>query len=112
MRDDFAEFERRHVAIVALAPHSLAEAVEVSAELEIPFPLLADETRQVFQAYDVQSKIWSLGQRPAVFLIDPNGTIRWSHQGTQQWEIPANSAVLAALDRLIARDRQTTERRQ
>jgi peroxiredoxin Q/BCP len=112
LRDDFAEFERRHVAIVAVAPHSLAEAAEVAEELEIPFPLLADETRQVFQTYDVQSTVWSLGQRPAVFLIDSSGTMRWAHQGTQQWDIPENSAVLAALDRLIARDRLIAERRK
>jgi peroxiredoxin Q/BCP len=112
LRDDYAEFERRHVAVLAIAPHSLAEATEVAAELELPFPVLADETRQVFLTYDVQSKVWSLGQRPAVFLIDPSGTIRWAHQGTQQWDIPENSAVLAALDRLIARDLLTTERRR
>jgi len=97
---------------VAVAPHSLAAAADVAAELEIPFPLLADETRQTFLAYDVQSKFWSLGQRPAVFLIDPSGTVRWVHQGTQQWDIPENSAVLAALDRLITRDRLTSERRK
>jgi peroxiredoxin len=106
LRDDFAEFERRNAAIVALAPHNLEDTRETAEELLLPFPLLADETRSVFSTYDVQSKIWSMGQRPAVFLIDPLGMVRWGYRGTQQWDIPENADVLAALDTFIASDQK------
>jgi hypothetical protein len=39
----------------------------------------------------------SLGQRPAVFVVDRDGTVRFDSIGTQQWEIPTNDAVLEVL---------------
>jgi peroxiredoxin len=112
LRDDFGEFERRGIAIVALAPHNLEDTREVADELGLPFPLLADATRSVFTTYDVQSNIWSLGQRPAVFLIDPAGMVRWGYHGSQQWDIPDNAVVLRALDELMKEDQKTLERRK
>ena len=112
MREDIGEFERRNTAIVALAPHNLDDTRETAEELLLPFPLVADETRSVFSTYDVQSKIWSLGQRPAVFLIDPNGMVRWGYRGTQQWDIPENSDVFAALDKFAAADQKALRGRK
>jgi peroxiredoxin Q/BCP len=112
LRDHYPEFERRSVAIVAVAPDDMAGLKETSEELDLPFPILANETREVFLTYDVQSTAWSLGQRPAVYLIDPTGTVRWAYQGTQQWDIPKTSAVLAAVDTFIARDQKALERRK
>ena len=51
----------------------------------------------MFDAYDVVSRLMSLGQRPAVFVVDRDGTVRFDSIGTQQWEIPSNDAVLAAV---------------
>jgi hypothetical protein len=39
----------------------------------------------------------SLGQRPAMFVVDRGGTVRFDSIGTQQWEIPSNDTVLAVL---------------
>jgi hypothetical protein len=36
----------------------------------------------------------SLGQRPAVFVIDTGGIVRFDSIGTQQWQIPSDAAVL------------------
>ena len=54
----------------------------------------------VFDAYDVVSKLMSLGQRPAVFVVDRDGVVRFDSIGTQQWEIPSNDNVLAVLSSL------------
>jgi hypothetical protein len=42
----------------------------------------------------VESRAISLGQRPGLFVIDREGTVRYSHIGWQQWDIPKNSEVL------------------
>ena len=42
----------------------------------------------------------SLGQRPALFIVDAEGTVRFAHLGFQQWEIPTIDETLEQLDAL------------
>jgi hypothetical protein len=42
----------------------------------------------------------SLGQRPAVFVVDQTGAVRFDSIGTQQWQIPSNDNVLLVLSSL------------
>jgi peroxiredoxin len=37
------------------------------------------------------------GQRPAVFLIDPDGQIVTEWRGAQQWQIPTVEEIVRAL---------------
>jgi len=85
-----------------VAPHDLATSRQLVEELALPFPVLSDDNRAVFLDYDVPSRLWSLGQRPALYVIDREGVIRWAHVGQQQWNTPKNSEVLAVLDGLAA----------
>jgi hypothetical protein len=39
----------------------------------------------------------SLGQRPALFVVDREGVVRFDSIGTQQWQIPSNDNVLAVV---------------
>ena len=68
---------------------------------EYPFSLLADERHAVFDAYDVITTMMSLGQRPAVFVVDRQGLVRFDSIGTQQWQIPSDDNVLAVLSSLV-----------
>lgn len=86
--------------MVAIAPEdtdAVARFVETS---DSPFPILADPDHTVFDAYDVANKFTSLGQRPAVFVVDTSGIVRFDSVGTQQWQIPDNDAVLAVVSGL------------
>ena len=53
----------------------------------------------MFDIYNVESKIASLGQRPALFVIDKQGMVRYAHVGAQQWDIPPVEEVLDAIER-------------
>lgn len=64
---------------------------------DYPFALLADTDHAVFDAYDVVNTMMSLGQRPALFVVDQQGTVRFDSIGTQQWQIPSNENVLAVV---------------
>ncbi len=103
MRDDYSAFRARGAEIVCVAPHSLTETSRLAAELRLPFPVLADPGHRVFDAYGVHRRLLSLGQRPAVYVVDHNGRIRYAHVGRQQWEIPPSSRVLAVLDSLAGK---------
>ena len=71
-------------------------------EKGLPFDILIDERRDMMRAYGVWHRIgidaWNIG-RPAVFLIDQDGSIRYSAIGDSQHEFPPQEEILAAADR-------------
>ena len=100
MRDSIAEFEKRDVQLLAIAPDSLESAQSYFQRNEIPFPCLADPDREVYRQYDVKSALVSLGQRPGLFIVDGEGVVRYAYLGWQQWEIPSVEETLRQLDGL------------
>ena len=85
---------------MAIAPDTLEGVDKFVRDNEYPFSLLADTDHTVFDAYDVVSTMMSLGQRPALFVVDTDGNVRFDSIGTQQWQIPTNGNVLAVLSSL------------
>ena len=87
--------------MLAIAPGGLGNNVDkyVDKAGAFPFPLV-DAKHKAFDQYDVVKKIASLGQRPALFVIDRDGVVRYNQVGTQQTNIPPIAEVLAELDRL------------
>ena len=86
--------------MVVVAPDTPEGVARFVRDDDPPFPILADVEHTVFDAYDVINKFSSLGQRPAVFVIDQGGVVRFDSIGTQQWQIPSNDNVLAVVSAL------------
>jgi peroxiredoxin len=82
---------------VAQRRESVRQYIE---ETGLPFDVLVDESREVSKAYGVWHRIgldaWNIA-RPALFLIDPDGSIRYSFVGESQEEFPAHEEILKAL---------------
>ena len=97
MRERYDEIRGKDVEVLALAPGSPDQAAAFAAALAIPFPLLADPQLDVFRAYQVESRLLSLGQRPALYAIDRQGLVRYAFLGTQQWQVGDTDEALAAL---------------
>jgi peroxiredoxin len=72
-------------------------------ETGLPFNILVDETRDVLRAYGVWHKFgldaWNIA-RPALFLIDRSGAIRYSFIADRQDEFPSSAEIDRALDEL------------
>jgi peroxiredoxin len=100
LRDDIERFRQAGAQVAAAAPDTADGVARFVHNSEYPFPLLADPDHTVFDAYDVVETMMSLGQRPALFVIDGGGTVRFDSIGTQQWQIPSNDNVLAVLAEL------------
>lgn len=100
MREDYPQFQDRQAEVITIAASDLETAQDFFHRRPMPFPCLVDPERITFQRYGVASRAISLGQRPALFIIDKGGMVRFAHIGGQQWEIPSNELVLAQLDRL------------
>ena len=100
MRDDIAKFDAAGATVVTIAPDSAEGVARFVQGNAYPFALLADKDHSVFDAYDVISTMMSLGQRPALFVLDADGVVRFDSIGTQQWQIPTNDNVLKVLAQL------------
>ena len=69
-------------------------------ETGLPFDILIDERREVVRAYGVWHRLGldALNiSRPAVFLIDRDGSITYSFVGDNQREFPTQAEVLEAI---------------
>jgi peroxiredoxin Q/BCP len=97
LRDDIDRFTAAGAQVVAIAPDTAEGVARFVRDSSYPFPLLADADHAVFDAYDVVNTLMSLGQRPALFVVDTSGTVRFDSIGTQQWQIPSNDNVLAVV---------------
>jgi peroxiredoxin len=85
-------------AVVAQSAPAVRRYVEESG---LPFNILVDSSREVLKAYGVWHRVgldaWNIA-RPALFLIDTSGAIRYSFIGDSQEEFPSAGEISAALD--------------
>ena len=85
------------MAIVAQSSSVVRRYIE---DTGLPFNILVDESREVLKAYGVWHRIgldaWNIA-RPALFLIDQSGTIRYSFVGESQDEFPDDEEIVDAL---------------
>jgi peroxiredoxin Q/BCP len=102
LRDDHDQFVAAGASVIAVAPESVASIERFTKQHPVPFPIVSDSEHTVFDEYDVTSRALSLGQRPAVFVIDHAGIVRFDVIGTQQWQIADNKTVLSILASLPA----------
>ena len=69
-------------------------------ETGLPFNILIDEKRDVLRAYGVWHKFgldaWNIA-RPALFLIDRSGAIRYSFIAAKQQEFPSHEEIMDAI---------------
>jgi peroxiredoxin len=70
-------------------------------ETGLPFDILIDERRDTIRAFGVWHRAgldaWNIA-RPAVFLIEQDGTISYSFVGENQREHPTQEGILQAID--------------
>ena len=88
------------VAVVAQSSEPVRRYIE---ETGLPFNILIDESRTVLKAYGVWHAVglaaWNIA-RPAVFLIDRSGVIRYSFVAKRQDEFPSHEEILQAIEAL------------
>jgi peroxiredoxin len=118
----FPEYQRRGVTPVAISVDRIEEAAKTQKTYEIPFPVLSDPDLAAHRAFRVVHEagaaevgalktfgidIESASGRdhhafaiPAIFLVDPTGTVRWAHADPDYKVRPHTPQVLAAIDTL------------
>ena len=94
------------VAIVAQPSEKVKRYVE---DTGLPFDILVDERRETIKAYGVWHRVgvdaWNIS-RPALFLIDTGGLIRYLFVASWQTEFPEHGEILGELEKLDNVSRQ------
>lgn len=98
------EFHQRGVEVVAISVDSPAESQKLCRSRRYTFPFLSDPKAETIRQYGVlHPKGGEDGQdiaRPAEFLVDASGTVRWVNL-TEDLRVRARpETILAAIDRL------------
>ena len=94
MAEQHQEFSKSGVQVIAVAHDTVANARSYLQRHRLPFLCLLDPDHYVYDQYQVESKLMSLGQRPGLFVIDREGIVRFAHIGWQQWDILSCEQVL------------------
>jgi peroxiredoxin Q/BCP len=85
-RDSWESAKARGAAVFGISPQGVKSHVKFRNKFHFPFPLLVDSGQSVAALYNAKGLI----VRRTVYLIGPDGTIRFSRRG-----MPAPAEVLA-----------------
>ncbi|MEK7173464.1 MAG: thioredoxin-dependent thiol peroxidase [Patescibacteria group bacterium] len=80
MRDEFPKFKKMKAVVFGISADSAARHKKFAEKYDLPFALLADESKKVIQQYGVWTKKKFMGMEymgiaRSSFLIDPEGKI-------------------------------------
>ncbi len=100
MRQDYDQFTARGAEILALGPDGPRAFQRYWEQEGMPFPGLADIHSRVASQYEQEVNLFKLGRMPAMFVIDRQGRMRYSHYGESMQDIPPDQAILEVLDDL------------
>ena len=100
MRDNYAEFTARGIAIIAVGPDNMQTFQQYWVKEKIPYIGLPDPDHQVSKLYRQEVNLFKLGRMPLNTVLDINGRIRYVHFGSSMSDIPDNETFLNVIDHL------------
>ena len=99
------DLSRHNTEVVAVVVDPVEKNAEVVEQLELSYRIVADTERHVLDAYDLRHEEGGEGgiARPATFLIDGNGIVRWRDLTDNYRLRPSPEDVLAQVRAIEAR---------
>lgn len=93
---DYEKFKSDSTEILAISVDPPEENRKLADTLKLPFPLLSDANHKVIETYGVLDAGGKIS-KPAVFIVDKRGTVRWSYIGSDKTDRPLNEILLEEL---------------
>jgi peroxiredoxin len=97
--EDFDQFAGRNVEVLPISVDSVPSLREFKNKMQMKTELLSDFKRDISRAYGVLNEDRFYSNR-AYFLIDREGTVRWSHVETNNSERRENEEIFGAMELL------------
>ena len=111
MRDRYAEIEAAGAGVAAIGMGAIQRAARFKEELDIPFPLLVDRTRETYRLLELSRGSWNDVAGPKVWGRGLRSLVGGNAQTVRPREDPrqlGGAAVILPGDRLASVHRATT----
>ena len=92
------EFRGAGASVVGLSTDPVHVSKDLRDRLNLSFPLLSDPKRIVIRKYGVLNK--DQAAKPAVFLLDGKGIVRWEYIGKSPSDRPLPETLLQELAKI------------
>jgi len=99
---DYNRFTAAGAEIIAISVDNQDKNRELSDKLKLPFAVLSDADHKVIDAYDLYNPDGKIA-KPAVFVIDKSGVVRWTFFDEDYRVRAMNDAILGELAKLNAK---------
>jgi peroxiredoxin Q/BCP len=94
--DDFRDLG---AVVWGISAQGLDSHEDFARDASLTFPLLSDVSGDVIRAYGV--RVPGLGLRRSVFVIGPDGLVRWRHVGLVGVRFPRAEVIRAQIEQLV-----------
>ncbi len=101
IREIYPDLEERGAKAVVILAEKLERIRNYLEKHSYPFPILSDAKREVVKDYGVYVRLNFESvhiARPATFILDPEGLIRYIFVASIQTEYPEDADLFAVLD--------------
>jgi peroxiredoxin len=100
LRQDYNTFKNKQAEVIIIGPEDGNAFKEFWQREKMQIPGIADPQHTIAKLYGQEIKILKMGRMPALFVIDREGLIRFSHHGESMSDIPPNKDILDLLEKL------------
>jgi len=98
-QEELDEFGDLGAVVWGISPQALDSHETFARDSSLTFPLLSDTAGTVIRDYGVRAP--GLGLRRSVFVIGPDGIVRWRHIGLVGLRFPKASVIRAEIEQLV-----------
>ena len=100
MQTGYEAIQAEGAELIAISADTPKQTGVTREALQITYPLLSDEAKAAIHAYNVIDTGNGQIARPATYLIDENGIIRWKFLDVQFENRLSSQQILAELQKL------------
>ena len=100
MQTGYEDIRAEGAELIAISADPLTVVDSTQQKLEITYPLLSDENREMVIAYNVLDPSNTDIARPATYIIDSNGRVAWKFLDVQTGGRLGPDEILTALKNL------------
>ncbi|TAM74659.1 redoxin domain-containing protein [bacterium] len=100
MQQAAQEWETRGIGVLGVVGQRSEPVQRLRTKRGIAFPILIDADRAVIKRFGVYHRLGIDAvniARPAVFVLDAQGVVRWQHVARNQFDRPSVAQIDAAL---------------
>ncbi|MFJ3381213.1 peroxiredoxin [Curtobacterium sp. NPDC090217] len=98
-QEELDEFGDLGAVVWGISPQALDSHEAFARDSSLTFPLLSDTAGTVIRDYGVRAP--GLGLRRSVFVIGPDGIVRWRHVGLVGLRFPKASVIRGEIEQLV-----------